>query len=113
MIWWTIFFIVTGLFIGICPVVISENVRKCSSEYISESKRAESKVNHWLLASFWAILLVSAGFSIEVNLACEAKLEKEIGELREQLDETNRKFELLGINPAKDTLFIREYLEDK
>ena len=107
MIWWSIFFVVTGFFIGVCPYIISKNVKKCSSEDVSEAKEAESRVNRWLLFSYWAIIFASAGFAVESGLA----VHKEVTELREQVSELTMKVDLLTEKPQADALSIKNYLE--
>ena len=103
---WIIFFIIIGAFIGICPTIIARNVTKCSSEDLFESKKAESKVNSWLLFFSWFILIASGGFTTKIGIDTD----KEITELKEKVTEANTMLEFLTTDVVKDTLFIREYL---
>ena len=66
--WFLIYFMVMGIVIGILPRVISNKIK--SAIELDYWKRDESieKVNLWLLLYSWAIILVSAGLSVQLAL---------------------------------------------
>ena len=108
--WFLIYFIVLGVFLGLIPRAIANNIGKAIENDYWYREKNINKVSAYLLFYYILIVMVCSGFTLEMSILQERKqekLEKRISVIEEKL----------GIEPAEsapDTVnmaAVKEFLK--
>lgn len=90
--WFLIAFAILGIFIGLAPGFVADNVKTCTGKVPAQKEKAKNRINLWLYLFGLAIYLsmVLLVFQVTFDLENEIKeLESKIEVLEEQVPQVD------------------------